>query len=108
MDFKADFADYASFGADFYTYQYKATTYAVSNLYSIGLYIEDVVRIAGYVIAAVGLVIFCAFGVRLGEASHETIKLKSDYNTNKLLKNIDDTLQNNNSTTNKEISQDLG
>ena len=65
--YNGDTAEYASFGADFYTYEYKATKIAASNVKSLGEYLEKIVSIAGYFIAVMGVATSCYFGCKLGE-----------------------------------------
>ena len=56
--------DYASFGADFYTYQYRATRYAASNLRDL----SEIARFAGgALLVVIGLTLICYFLVKLSE-----------------------------------------
>lgn len=52
-NYSGNTASSTSFGADFYTYSYRATRYAANNVHSLGSYVEDVVGMA----SGVGLVV---------------------------------------------------
>ena len=67
-------SDSAEFGADFYTYQYKATAAAANNVEHLGDLTENVAefgfRAGGFVVVGLGLAISCLFSVKLNEAKH--------------------------------------
>jgi len=52
------YADYATFGGDFYTYSYRASRYAANNLI-------DVIDAIGFVIISMGLFDIAFFGCKL-------------------------------------------
>lgn len=58
------YAEYASFGGDFYTYSYRATRYAANNLI-------DVIDAVGYVIISMGLFDIAYFGCKLAGFVHK-------------------------------------
>lgn len=64
----------ASFGADFYTFQYEATQIAAQNVNRLGTFTEKAVnfgfKAGGFAIAAAGLAIGTFFELRLNEAKH--------------------------------------
>lgn len=64
-------ADYASFGADFYTYQYRATRYAANN-------VRDLSKIAcfagGALLVVLGLALICYFLIKLSETGFRSGK----------------------------------
>lgn len=64
----------ASFGADFYTFQYEATQITAQNVNRLGSFTEKAVnfgfKAGGFAIAAVGLAIGTFFELRLNEAKH--------------------------------------
>ena len=65
-----DTADYASFGADYYTYQYDATKKAADNIWYLAQYTvranKEARTTTGIITILAGSVVICYFGCKLG------------------------------------------
>jgi len=62
------YLDSAKFGADFYTYMYRATSGVYSNTNGIGSFLEEMMLVFCITFAIIGLVLFCFFGIKLADA----------------------------------------
>ena len=57
-----DYVREASFGADFYTYEYSATRIAVMNTGQLGIVMKDLMTLGGAFIALFGFIVIAYFG----------------------------------------------
>lgn len=77
-NFSGDTASSTSFGADFYTYSYRATRYAANNVDALGDYLEQVVNVgAGTALCVTGLfgLLLSLYGFGAASASKKQLKL---------------------------------
>ncbi len=64
-----------SFGADFYTYSYKATHEAAENIY----YLSHIVRIGiSLLLISIGITDICAFGVAMSNDSNKQVIIEKE------------------------------
>jgi len=67
-----------SFGGDYYTEQYEATENAANNILSLGIYLENVARLAffsvGLILALLGGVIMCHFVCKLSDEKNRELQ----------------------------------
>lgn len=77
-DFSGDTASNSSFGADFYTYSYRATRYAANNVDALGDYLEKVISTgvgAAFMVAGLFGLLLSVYGLRVACANKQQQKL---------------------------------